>query len=59
MTPAPIIAPIPHTRWCRCTPLSLTTLPGHQGTRGLRISRADRRMNPNDPMKPTNTRKRY
>ena len=46
---------MPNTRWWRCTPLSLTTLPGHQGTRGLRIRRVLRRMKPNEPRKPTST----
>ena len=55
--PATIIVTIPKTRWCRCTPLSLTTLPGHQGTLGLRISRVLMRMKAKEPMKPTSTRK--
>src|ERR1700678_2609582 len=38
---------MPHTRWCRCRPLSVVTLPGHQLTRGLRIRRALVRMNRN------------
>ena len=41
-----------------CTPLSDTTLPGHHGTRGLRIRRVERRMNPNAPTNPINIRKR-
>ena len=46
--PPSIIATIPKTRWCTWTPLSETTLPGHHGTFGLRISRVERRMKPND-----------
>ena len=42
------ISTIPHTRWCRCRPDSVVTLPGHHGTRGLRISRALVRMNRNE-----------
>ena len=38
-TPAAIIVTIPNTMWWTCTPPSLTTLPGHHGTRGLRIRR--------------------
>src|SRR4051795_3189356 len=49
---------IPKKRWCTCTPLSDTTLPGHHGTRGLRIRRVDRRMNPNADTKPISMRKR-
>src|SRR4051794_28766979 len=49
---------IPKNRWCTCTPLSDTTLPGHPGTRGLRIRRVDRRMNPNADTKPTSISKR-
>ncbi len=33
------------------------TLPGHQGTRGLRISRVLMRMKANERMKPARTRK--
>ena len=29
---------MPHTRWCRCTPPSVSTPPGHHET--LRVSRA-------------------
>ena len=39
---------MPHTRWCRCSPPLVLTLPGHHGTRGLRMSRALVRMNRND-----------
>jgi len=55
--PARIIRQIPNTRWWRWTPLSLTTLPGHQDTRGLRISRVLMRMKANETMNPTSTRK--
>jgi hypothetical protein len=55
--PAIIIATIPKTRWCRWTPLSLTTLPGHQGTLGLRISRVLMRMKAKERMNPSRTRK--
>ena len=57
--PASIIATMPNTRWCTWTPLSETTLPGHQGTFGLRISRVDRRMKPNDARNDRSTRNRY
>ncbi len=56
--PAIIIVTIPKTRWWRWTPLSLTTLPGHHGTLGLRISRVLMRMKAKERMKPTRTRKR-
>ena len=56
IVPASIIRTIPKTRWCTWTPESLTTLPGHQGTRGLRISRVDIRMKPNEPSRPSSTR---
>src|SRR4051812_48686352 len=49
---------MPQTRWWRCTPLSLTTLPGHQVKRGLRLSRALRRMKAKEPRKATSTRNR-
>jgi hypothetical protein len=53
--PAIIIATIPKARWCTWTPLSLTTLPGHHGTRGLRISRVLIRMKEKESRKPTST----
>ena len=56
--PAIIIATIPKARWWTWTPLSLTTLPGHQGTLGLRISRVLILMKEKERMKPTKTRKR-
>ena len=55
--PLPTIRQIPHTRWCRCTPLSLTTLPGHHDARGLRPIRALVRMNPKAARNATRTRK--
>ena len=45
---------MPHTRWCRCTPPLVLTLPGHHGTRGLRPSRALVRMNRNAPRNAAN-----
>src|SRR5512133_1228491 len=48
---------MPKTRWWMWTPLSETTLPGHHGTRGLRISRVLMRMKAKERMKPTSTRK--
>ena len=44
IVPATIIVTIPKTRWCTWTP-PLSMLPGHHGTRGLRISRVLMRMN--------------
>jgi hypothetical protein len=49
---------IPKKRWCICTPPSDTTLPGHHGTRGLRIKRVERRMNAKAHTKPIKVRKR-
>ena len=39
----------------KMTPLSETTLPGHHGTFGLRISRVLMRMKAKEPMKPART----
>ena len=36
--PQTSIRQMPHTRWCRCTPPSVCTPPGHHDT--LRVSRA-------------------
>jgi hypothetical protein len=55
--PAVVIKPMPNARWCRCTP-PVTTLPGHHGTRGLRIRRVLSLMKPKEARKPTSTRKR-
>ena len=52
IVPAAIIVQIPNTRWWRWTPLSLTTLPGHQEKRGLRMIRVLMRMNPNESDEP-------
>jgi hypothetical protein len=46
--PVSISSTIPHTRWCRCSPPLVVTLPGHHVTFGLRISRALVRMNRNE-----------
>ena len=46
--PAASSSTIPKTRWCTCRPPSVSMLPGHHGTFGLRISRALVRMNRND-----------
>jgi len=54
--PATIIVTISNTRSWMCTPLSLTTLPGHQGTLGLRIRRVLMRMKANEPTRPSRTR---
>ena len=51
--PAIIIVTIPKTRWWTWTPLSVTMLPGHHGTLGLRISRVLMRMNANEPTNPS------
>ena len=57
IAPAAIIAQIPKTRWWMWTPLSLTTLPGHQAKRGLRMIRVLIRMKPKERMNPARTRK--
>ena len=46
---------MPQTRWWMCNPPDVLTLPGHQVTFGLRISRALVRMNSQDPRKPAST----
>src|SRR5215210_8055658 len=47
---------MPNTRWWTCTPPSLTTLPGHQERRGLRMIRVLMRMKAKEPRNPTSTR---
>ena len=55
--PAAIIRMIPKTWWWTWSPPSLTMLPGHKGTFGLRINRVLNRMKANETRKPTRTRK--
>src|SRR5918992_5375638 len=47
--PPSSIITMPKTRWWTCRPPSVSTLPGHQVTFGLRIRRALVRMKRNDP----------
>src|SRR5215210_90766 len=47
---------MPNTRWWTWTPPSLTTLPGHQERRGLRMIRVLMRMKAKEPRNPTSTR---
>ncbi len=56
--PEIIIVTMPKTRWCRWTPLSLTTLPGHHGTLSLRISRVLILMKAKERMNPVRTKNR-
>ena len=53
--PQTISNPMPQTRWWMCRPPDVLTLPGHQLTFGLRISRELVRMNSHDPRKPART----
>jgi hypothetical protein len=46
---------MPQTIWWMCNPPDVLTLPGHQVTFGLRMSRALVRMNSQDPKKPIST----
>ena len=47
---------MPHTRWCRCSPELVSTLPGHHDT-CARIIRALVRMKRNETRKASRTRK--